>query len=418
MNVFDLYESNVRSYCRKFTAVFDRAKNAELFTKDGARYIDFFSGAGAVNYGHNNPYIKKEIMSFFENDKLVHALDMHTEEKAKFIETFETMILKPRGLDYKIMFCGSTGANGVEAALKLARKNTKRTNVVAFTGAFHGMSLGALACTAGKESRDGASVPLTNVTFFPYPVGSGAEFDTLAYLENAITDDHSGLDLPAAVIVETTQAEGGINVAPTEWLKGLRELCTKYGILLIVDDIQVGCGRTGYFFSFERAGIVPDLVILSKSIGGYGFPMSIVLIKPEYDIFAPAEHNGTFRGFQPAFTAAAAAIRFRESYDFDAETRRKGEIVEKYIEKEILPLDNRLSQRGIGLIRGVDCSKITEFEAISVVKKAFAKGLVLELAGRKDCVLKILPPLTIEDDLLLEGLGILKNALAEAFSEV
>ncbi len=412
MNVFEQYESNVRSYCRKFTEVFDTAVNAEVFSADGKRYIDFFCGAGALNYGHNNRYIKKAVLDFFNSDKVVHALDISTVEKAKFIEVFQNKILKPRNLDYKMMFCGSTGANGVEAALKLARKNTGRVNVIAFSGAFHGMSLGALACTANYESRVGASLPLNNVTFFPYPVGSGAEFDTLKFLENALTDDHSGVDKPAAIICETTQAEGGINSAPSEWLKGLRELCTKHGIILIIDDIQVGCGRTGSFFSFERAEIVPDMVVLSKSIGGYGFPMSLVLVKPELDIFAPAEHNGTFRGFQAAFVAAAAAIEFRESFDFDNETKRKGKLVEDYIKNNILPLDERLSMRGIGLVWGIDCSKITEFQAINVVKEAFKHGLILELAGRKDCVLKIMPPLTVEDEILTEGLEILKNAIA------
>ena len=411
MNVFEQYESNVRSYCRKFTAIFDRAKGSELFSVDGKSYIDFFAGAGAMNYGHNNPYIKKAVLEFFESDKIVHSLDMHTAEKARFIELFEDKILKPRELEYKIMCCGPTGANGVEAALKLARKNTKRTNVIAFSGAFHGMSLGALSCTSGAESREGASLPLNNVTFFPYPVGSGAEFDTLKYLENVLEDDHSGIDKPAAIICETTQAEGGINSAPSEWLKGIEVLCKKHGIILIIDDIQVGCGRTGSFFSFERAGIKPDIVVLSKSIGGYGFPMSIILINPVLDIFAPAEHNGTFRGFQAAFTAASAAIEFRESYDFDGETKRKGELVKDYIEKNILPLDSRLSVRGIGLLWGIDCGSVPELDTVSVVKEAFANGLILELAGRKDCVLKISPPLVIEDELLLKGLEILKNAI-------
>ncbi|MBR2327358.1 MAG: diaminobutyrate--2-oxoglutarate transaminase [Clostridia bacterium] len=411
MNIFEQYESNVRSYCRKFTAVFDRAKGSELFSVDGKRYIDFFAGAGAMNYGHNNPYIKKALLEFFESDKVVHALDMHTAEKARFIELFEDKILKPRELEYKIMCCGPTGANGVEAALKLARKNTGRVNVIAFSGAFHGMSLGALSCTSGLESREGASLPLNNVTFMPYPVGSGADFDTLKYLEAVLSDDHSGIDKPAAIICETTQAEGGINTAPTEWLIGLEALCRRHGIVLIVDDIQVGCGRTGSFFSFERAGIKPDMVILSKSIGGYGLPMSLLLINPALDIFAPAEHNGTFRGFQAAFTAAAAAIEFRESYDFDGETVRKGKLVADFIEKSILPLDSRLSMRGIGLVWGIDCSAIPELDTVSVVKEAFANGLILELAGRKDCVLKIMPPLVIEDELLLEGLEILKKAI-------
>ena len=278
MNVFVKMESNVRSYCRSFPKVFNRAKGSKLFDEDGNAYIDFFAGAGALNYGHNNEYIKKALLSYIESDGISHGLDMYTVAKKEFMTTFNKLILEPRNLDYKLQFCGPTGTNAVEAALKLARKVKKRTNILAFMGAFHGMTLGSLSVTSGLDIRRGAGVPLGNVSFLPYPSQEFEGIDTLAFMRQVLTDDHSGVDKPAAVILETTQAEGGINVAPTEWLQEVSKICKENDILLIVDDVQVGCGRTGEFFSFERAGIEPDMVVLSKSISGYGLPMSLLLL--------------------------------------------------------------------------------------------------------------------------------------------
>lgn len=290
--VFEKTESQVRSYCRKYPVEFNKAKNAELFSVEGERYIDFLAVAGSMNYGHNNPEIKAKIMEYLGEDNIINALDMYTAAKEEFLQTFEEKILRPRNLNYKVMCCGPTGTNANEAALKLARKNTGRTNVIAFSGAFHGMTLGSLAMTTDKTSREGASLPLTNVTFAPYD----GTLDSIAYLRWILEDDHSGIEKPAAIFLETLQAEGGINVASIEWLKEIREICTEKGILMVCDDIQVGIGRTGTFFSFERAGIQPDMVVLSKSISGFGMPMALLLIRPDLDIFRPAEHNGTFQG--------------------------------------------------------------------------------------------------------------------------
>ena len=312
------------------------------------------------------------------------------------------------------MFCGATGTNSVEAALKLARKVKKRNNILAFSGAFHGMSLGSLAATTEAKARHGAGVPLANVSFMPFPFGFNESFDTIAYIENVLTDDHSGVDYPAAIIVETVQAEGGICVADIEWLKRLRDLCDRYDILLICDDIQVGCGRTGTFFSFERAGIAPDMVTLSKSISGSGLPMAMLLLKPEIDIWLPAEHNGTFRGNQLGFIGAKAAVDIVSETDLLAEVKRKEGIVNDYIEQNILPLDERISHRGIGLIHGIDMSKFdTDGLADRVAKRCFDYGLIIELAGRKDSVIKLLPPLIIPDDELKQGLDIIAKAMRE-----
>ena len=408
---FESTESQVRSYCRKYPVVCSKAKNSEIFSVDGERYIDFLAVAGSMNYGHNNPEIKAKIMEYLSEDHIINALDMYTDAKEEFLLTFNEKILKPRNLNYKVMCCGPTGTNAVEAALKLARKNTGRTNVVAFSGAFHGMTLGSLAMTTDRTSREGASVPLTNVTFMPY---DNSRLDSIAYLKWILEDDHSGIEKPAAICLETLQAEGGINVASVEWLQEIRKICTEDDIIMICDDIQVGNGRTGYFFSFERAGIQPDMVVLSKSISGFGTPMALLLMRPELDIFRPAEHNGTFRGNQLSFIGGTAAINYFVEHHLDEEVQKKAVIVEKFIQEEILPLDSRLSYRGMGLMWGIDFTEINPALALEAVHEGFERHLIMEVAGRKDAVLKLMPPLTVPEDILREGLAIVKASVEAA----
>ncbi len=412
-DVFEANESEVRSYCRKFPTVFSKAKNALLTDTNGKEYIDFFAGAGAINFGHNNKYIKDAVLDYLSEDRIIHALDMYTEAKEAFLETLEKEILRPRQLDYKVMCCGSTGTNAVEAALKLCRKVKKRDNVFAFSGAFHGMSLGALSMTGDRFSRKGAGLPLGNVSFMPY-FNAFKDTDTsLDYLENVLKDDHSGIDKPAAIFLETVQAEGGINVAPIEWLKRLRQICDDNDVLMVVDDIQVGVGRTGTFFSFERANIKPDMVILSKSISGFGLPMSILLMKPEYDIFKPAEHNGTFRGNQLAFVGSKAGMEYFNSHNLPDTVKANERYISEYLKEHILPIDERLRIRGIGMIWGIDFANIDPKLALEASHRCFDKGLVIELAGRNDSVLKILPPLTIENQHLNKGLKIITQEVKQ-----
>lgn len=404
MEIFDKYESQVRSYCRKYPVIFNQAKNAEMFTVNGKRYIDFLSMAGSMNYGHNNPVIKSDIMQYLSKDSIINSLDMYTPSKRDFLITIQDKILAPRKLFYKIMCCGPTGTNGVEAALKIARKYTGRKNIIAFSGAYHGMTLGSLAATSDSGSRRGGGVSLYDVTFCPYD--GNLDIDSLKYLKWMLCDDHSGVDKPAAIILETVQAEGGINVASIEWLREIRRISKENGIILIVDDIQVGNGRTGFFFSFERAEIIPDIVILSKSISGFGLPMSILLINPEMDIFSPGEHNGTFRGNNLAFVGGKAAIDYFTSRYLDEQVRKKEQIVKRYL-NEVCRCFSELSCRGIGLIWGIDFGKTDASLAMECLHESFDKGLILEVAGRNDSVVKLLPPLTIEDEVLEEGLEIL-----------
>ena len=417
MSIFEEVESEVRSYCRSFPTVFDTAQGSHMYTKDGKDYLDFFDGAGALNYGHNNPYLMDKVVAYIQRKGVTHALDMSTAAKEEFLTTFKNEILAPRGMDHKVMFCGSTGTNAVEAALKLARKATGRDTVFAFNGAFHGMSLGSLSVTSGNDSRRSLKGSLNSVVFMPFPYGFNTSFDTIGYIRNVLTDDHSGVDKPAAIILETVQAEGGVIVAPAAWLRELRALCDEFGILLICDEIQVGCGRTGTFFSFERAGIVPDMITLSKSISGAGLPMSLLLMHPSLDVFTPGEHNGTFRGNQLAFVTGKAALEFAKETDLLSAVKRKEQIVKDFMENEILPLDPRLSVRGIGLIWGI------EFEAIDyrlskvAQNRCFENGLVIERAGRQDSVLKPMPALTIPEEDLKKGLAIIKEAVSFALKQ-
>ena len=404
--IFETYESEVRSYCRNFPAVFTTAKGSVITDCDGNSYIDFFNGAGALNYGHNNDYIKGKVVEYLMGDGIMHALDMMTSPKAELIQFMEEKILQPRGLNYKILFPGPTGTNTVEAALKLARKYTGRRTIWALMGAFHGMTLGALALTSDQNSRKGGGVPLENVVHMPAPY-MFPEMDTVQYMETVLNDDHSGIEKPAAIILETTQAEGGIHVLPTQYLKDLREFCDRHEILLIVDDIQVGCARSGTFFSFERAEIVPDIVCLSKSIGGIGLPFALTLLKPEIDCFNPGEHNGTFRGNQLAMVASKAGLQYMLEAHVEESVREREEIIRTFLEKEIAGPGREI--RGIGCIWGIDVG--TGARSKAVIQECFKNNLILERAGRDDSVIKIMPSLVIEKDLLLQGLNILKKAM-------
>ncbi|MFF0487540.1 diaminobutyrate--2-oxoglutarate transaminase [Nocardia sp. NPDC003482] len=408
MTVFENLESNVRGYCRSWPTLFDTAQGAWLRDGEGRDYLDFFAGAGALNYGHNNPVLKQALLDYIARDGITHGLDMSTVAKQQLLETVNRVLLEPRGLDYKVQFPGPTGANAVEAALKLARKVTGRTTILNFTNAFHGMTLGALSVTGNAAKRAGAGVPLVHVNPMPYDgyLDGGDELD---WMEKALDDNSSGVDKPAAVIVETVQGEGGVNVSRPEWLRRLSELCSARGILLIVDDVQMGCGRTGPFFSFEIAGITPDIVTLSKSIGGYGMPLALVLMRRDLDQWSPGEHNGTFRGNNPAFVTARVALEHFWSDDrLEKSTIAKGDRIRKSF-SELAEQYTGVSTRGRGLVHGLVFDEPTQAGKVSRI--AFEHGLLVETSGAEDEVVKLLPPLTITDDELDHGLSILGRAV-------
>ncbi|KWX68308.1 diaminobutyrate--2-oxoglutarate transaminase [Mycobacterium sp. NAZ190054] len=408
--VYDSVESEVRSYCRAWPTTMASAQGSWLTDTSGRRYLDFFAGAGALNYGHNNPILKQPLIDYLSNDMIVHSLDMATEAKTKFLETFERLILRPRGLDYKVQFPGPTGANSVEAALKLARKVTGRESIISFTNAFHGMTLGALSVTGNSMKRAGAGIPLVHATPMPYDNYFGGVTEDFHWFERVLDDSGSGLNRPAAVIVETVQGEGGVNVARAEWLRGLADLCRRREILLIVDDVQMGCGRTGPFFSFEEAGIVPDIVTLSKSISGYGLPMALTLFRRELDVWAPGEHNGTFRGHNPAFITATAALEtFWETETFVEDTLAKGRRIRERLDA-IAAASPGVSARGRGMAQGLKFDD--EPMAAAACRSAFERGVLVETSGPSDEVIKLLPPLTTSEEDLDSGLDILAEAIA------
>jgi diaminobutyrate-2-oxoglutarate transaminase len=411
MNIFEEVESEVRSYSRNWPAVFDVARGSELWDVDGRRYLDFFGGAGALNYGHNPPALKKPLLEYLTRDGITHGLDMHTRAKADFLTAFRDKILKPRNLDYKVQFPGPTGANAVESALKLARKISGKESMINFTNAFHGMTLGALSVTGNSMKRGGAGIPLVHATPMPYDNYFDGKVPDFLWFERVLDDAGSSLNDPAAVIVETVQGEGGINPARVEWLQGLAELCKRHEILLIVDDVQMGVGRTGPFFSFEEAGIEPDIVTISKSISGYGLPMALVLIKPEHDVWSPGEHNGTFRGNNPAFVTATAAVHEYWSDDtLERNTIRKGEKVQEAFTRIATDTTSvELTARGRGLARGIEFAQ-PELAA-KVCGAAFERGLLMETSGPSSEVMKILAPLTTTDDELDEGLEIVAESV-------
>jgi diaminobutyrate-2-oxoglutarate transaminase len=410
-NVFEELESQVRSYCRSWPATFTTAAGSTLQAENGRSYLDFFAGAGALNYGHNHPVLLEALLDYLRRGGIVHSLDMHTAAKRDFLTTFRDRILVPRDLDYKVMFPGPTGTNSVESALKLARKVTGRQHILSFTNAFHGMTLGALSVTGNSMKRNGAGLPLTNSSKIPYDdYFSGATEDFL-WLERVLSDSGSGVDKPAAIIVETVQGEGGLGAARPEWLRALSELCRTHEILLILDDVQAGCGRTGEFFSFEESGIVPDIVCLSKSISGFGLSMALTLIRPQLDQWEPGEHNGTFRGQNTSFVTGTAALNEFWSDDAFAEGVRE----------RAAELHDGLAQiasgyagavvKGRGFLSGI---KFQDASAASKIAAAsYERGLLVETSGPEDEVLKTMPALTISSDELRSGVDIIAAAAAE-----
>jgi len=404
VKTFETYESEVRGYIRSWPTVFKKAEGWTLTDEAGREYLDFFAGAGALNYGHNNPVVIEPLVEYLRSGSPLHSLDMATVAKREFIETFVEVVLKPRGMNYKLQFPGPTGTNAVESALKLARKVTGRESVVSFTNAFHGMSLGALAVTGNSMKRAGAGVPLAYTMPMPYAGFLGQESDSIDYFDRFLLGDGSGMETPAAVILETIQAEGGINVASEPWLKRLFEVCEAHGVLVIVDDIQVGCGRTGPFFSFENLGLKPDIICLSKSLSASGQPLSLVLMKPELDQWEPGEHNGTFRGNNAAFVTATAALKaFWQDDEFSQATQRASAALDAGIQQvKKNHEDLFVDIRGRGMIRGLGTTEAEYATQISAA--AFEEGLLLETAGPRSEVVKFLPPLTVSGTAINQAL--------------
>jgi len=415
MDIFNQLESNVRGYCRSFPVVFTKAQNALLTDSEGNEYIDFLGGAGTLNYGHNNPKFKQALIDYIQADGMTHGLDMYTNAKQAFLESFQQRILEPRGMDYRMQFTGPTGTNAVEAALKIARKNTGRHTIVSFTNGFHGVTQGSVAVTANQKYKESVGMPLPGVQFMPYD-GYLGDFDTLTYFEKALQDKSSGLGHPAGVIVECIQGEGGLNVASKEWMQRLQEICKRYDMVLIVDDIQAGCGRSGTFFSFEEFGIEPDVITLSKSLGGYGLPMAVVLLKEELDSWKPGEHNGTFRGNNHAFITARQALEHYWADDsFAKEIQEKARFLKSQLKRIQAAHGGQMKHKGRGIMQGLEF--LDGDTAERVTQLAFERNLIIETSGSEGQVVKVLCPLTIPMTELAQGLNILDECIGDVMAE-
>ncbi|MFD2740122.1 diaminobutyrate--2-oxoglutarate transaminase [Sulfitobacter aestuarii] len=412
--IFERRESEVRSYCRSFDTVFTSASGSTLTDTEGREYTDFLAGCSSLNYGHNDPDMKSALVDHITGDGLTHGLDMYTDTKADFLRAFDEIILKPRGMDHKVMMVGPTGTNAVEAAIKLARKTTGRKNVIAFTNGFHGMTLGALALTGNAGKRGGAGgVSLNDTTHLPYE-GSLGDVDTLELAREMLRNGSSGIDAPAAFIVEPVQGEGGLNAASKEWLQGIAALAKELGALLIIDDIQAGIGRTGSFFSTEDFGFEPDMITLAKSFSGMGLPFAALLLKPELDIWKPAEHNGTFRGNTHAFVTARVALeKFWKDDSFAKEVAEKSDLLEKRL-TEIARHIPGAYVKGRGMMRGIDVG--SGELAAHICADAFDKGLIIETSGAEDEVVKVLAPLTTPLAQFKAGLDTLEDAVSASLS--
>jgi diaminobutyrate-2-oxoglutarate transaminase len=411
--IFEELESEVRSYCRRWPAVFSRANGSRIYDERGRSYIDFFAGAGGLNYGHNHPHLKEALLRYLQDDSIVLGLDMYTIAKRQFIEVLHQTILSPRQLEFKVQFPGPAGTTAVEAALRLARKCTGRRTVISFANAFHGMTLGALAVSSVSSSASAGDLGhhCRDAIVMPYGHEHDDGTDALFLLSHLL--DERGRETPAAVIVETVQGEGGIWPASPRWLRDLGELCKSYDMLLIVDDIQMGCGRTGPFFSFERMDVYPDIVCLSKSLSGYGLPLSVTLFRPELDVWKPGEHTGTFRGTNPAFVTGTAALDFWRDSTFEQQTLDRSRLLERAVRDLAHKYDDLVSGvHGRGMAWGI--SFIGPVVADEVSTSAFERGLLVEIVGSRCDVVKLMPPLTISDDDMDEGLSILDASIGHA----
>lgn len=407
----DIYarrESEARSYCRSFPVSFTKAQNATLTGADDREYTDFLAGCSSLNYGHNDADMKAALVDHIMADGVTHGLDMHTTAKEAFLTAFEEIILKPRDMDYKFMFTGPTGTNAVEAAMKLARKTTGRETIIAFTNGFHGMTMGALAATGNAGKRAGGGMALSGVVRMPYE-GAMEGVDSLALIREMLSNPSSGIDAPAAFLIEPVQGEGGLNAASADFLRGLQDLAREHGALVIMDDIQAGVGRTGPFFSFEGMDVQPDLIPLAKSLSGMGLPMAGLLIRPDLDVWKPAEHNGTFRGNNHAFVTARVALqKFWSDDAFQKQTEAKAEFLTKRL-REIASQVPGATLKGRGMMQGIDmgCGEM----AAAICATCFQHGLIIETSGAHDEVVKVLAPLTIPQDQFAKGLDVLEAAV-------
>jgi diaminobutyrate-2-oxoglutarate transaminase len=419
----DELESRARSYPRAIPVALAEGRGATVRDVDGNTYIDFFGGAGVLNVGHSNRAVAA--MATEQQERLVHALDFPTEPKISLMRKLKRIL--PGGLRQRARFHfgGPTGSDAVESAVKLVRAHTGRRAMVAFQGSYHGMTEGALALTS-EVARGGPVESAVHFMPYPYcyrcPLGLEPETCGIAcakLLETSLEDPHSGLPKPAGVIIEPIQGEGGTIVPPDGYLREIRRITKAQGVPLIADEIQTGFARTGKMFACEHDGVTPDVIVLSKAIGGIGYPLSCVAYEGELDSWEPGAHIGTFRGHQVAMAAGAATIDFIEQTDLATHAERLGELALEMLRRASQELPSVGEVRGRGLMIGIELVKDRESktawpELASAVRSACCqRGLIIEVGGHFSNVARFLPPLVLSEALLERGVEIFSEALRE-----
>jgi diaminobutyrate-2-oxoglutarate transaminase len=422
----EVRESNARTYPRRLPIAIDRGEGSYVVDLDGNVFIDFLTGAGTLPLGHSHPELIAAVQA--QLPRFQHGLDFPTEIRDEFASMQLARVPAQLRSRAKLAFCGPTGANAVEAALKLCKTATGRSEIVSFHGSYHGCSHGAMAVSSPVSQKEPVAGQMPGVHFFPYPYPLRSMLpgdpDSLGarcaeYLEHALRDPHGGIPLPAAAIVEVVQGEGGVIPAPTDFLQGVRSVTRELDIPLIVDEIQCGCGRTGTWFAFEQHGIVPDVIVASKGIGGLGMPASIMLYDERLDTWSAGAHTGTFRGFQLAFAAGVEAMKIIERDEVLENVRELGAVALAALAELADEHEFAAEARGAGLMLGLELVDTVSGEpnqeaAIAVQRAALDRGLILEIGGRDDAVVRLLPPLNVTRATLDQALAILREALAVA----
>lgn len=422
-------ESNARTYPRHLPIAIAEAAGSFVRDVDGNVFIDFLAGAGVLSLGHNHPELvgaATEQLSI-----LTHGLDFPTPTKDAFIEAQLSMLPATMRDRMKIHFCGPTGTNAVDAAIKLCKTATGRGDIISFQGGFHGSGAAGMALTGLVAQKQPVSNGLPGVHFFPYsycsrcPLGLTRETcstNCATYLERSLKDDLSGIPLPAAVIMELVQGEGGAIPATIEFAQRVREVTRELGIPLIVDEVQTGCGRSGTWFSFEQYGIEPDVIVASKALSGMGLPIAVIFYDKELDVWAPGAHTGTFRGNQLAFAAGVEAIKIIKRDDVLGNViRRSEQFFDLVAPLQQLPWVREI--RGKGLLLGIELmhpsSGLPAGDlATEVQAQALSRGLIIELGGRDGCVVRLLPPLNVSEEIMDAACRILVDCIDQLESKV
>lgn len=420
----DELESSARSYPRSVPVAIEEGKGATMKDADGNVYIDFFGGAGVMNVGHGNPAVKAAATA--QQERLVHALDFPTTPKLKLMRRLRELLPGALRGRAKFHFGGPTGSDAIESAMKLTRAHTGREAIVAFQGSYHGMSTGALAATSDVGFGGPTSTP---VHFMPYPYcyrcplglkPDSCETACAKLLDTSLEDPHSGLPKPAAVIIEPIQGEGGTIVPPEGYLSEVRRITERHDVPLVCDEIQTGFGRTGKLFACEHDGVSPDVITMSKALGGIGYPISAIAYDPSLDTWTKGAHIGTFRGHQVAMAAGLAAIEFMVQTDLAAHAARLGELALSLLDEALADAETVGDVRGKGLMIGIELVKDRDTKepfgemASQVRTECFKRGVVIEVGGHFSNVARFLPPLVITETLLKTGIEIFVESVFAA----